>query len=73
MPSSSPPASVGLPQVQADALRGLERLGIELDAARNDAAAAGARRISTAGCGQRTVVPTNEELAIARDVVDLLD
>ena len=64
----------GSPRVRADALRGLERLGIELDAARNDAAAAGARRISTAGSRTAVlVVPTNEELAIARDVVDLLD
>jgi acetate kinase len=61
------------PRVRADALRGLDRLGIELDDRRNGAADAGAQRVSTAASRTAVlVVPTNEELAIARDVVDLL-
>jgi acetate kinase len=61
------------PRVRADALRGLDRLGIELDDRRNGAADAGAQRVSTAASRTAVlVVPTNEELAVARDVVDLL-
>jgi acetate kinase len=54
--------------VRRDALSGLEGLGIELDEQRNTARAKGARRISTdASPITVLVVPTNEELAIARD------
>lgn len=63
------------PGVRRDALTGLERLGVVLDPGRNEA---------TAGPGEPTVistddspttvlvVPTNEELAIARQVVALV-
>ncbi|BBX47771.1 acetate kinase [Mycobacterium cookii] len=54
--------------VRLDALSGLEGLGIEIDERRNAASGKGARRISTeASAIAVLVVPTNEELAIARD------
>jgi len=54
--------------VRRDALAGLAELGIELDEDRNFGA--GARRISTdASRIAVLVIPTNEELAIARDCV----
>jgi acetate kinase len=54
--------------VRLDALSGLEGLGIEIDEQRNSQPATGARRISTdASPIAVLVVPTNEELAIARD------
>jgi acetate kinase len=54
--------------VRLDALSGLEGLGIEIDEKRNAARANGARRISTDDSPIAVlVVPTNEELAIARD------
>lgn len=60
-------------RMRADALAGLERLGIEVDHARNSDGAAGPRRISTdASRVVVLVVPTDEELEIARQVVDLL-
>lgn len=53
--------------VRHDCLAGLDRLGIEIDGQRNHADARGARVISTAGSATTVlVVPTNEELAIAR-------
>jgi acetate kinase len=53
--------------VRLDALKGLEGLGIEVDEQRNSQPAKGARRISTDGSSITVlVVPTNEELAIAR-------
>jgi acetate kinase len=53
--------------VRLDALKGLEGLGIEVDEQRNSQPAKGARRISTDGSPITVlVVPTNEELAIAR-------
>jgi acetate kinase len=61
------------PSVRAAALAGLEALGIEVDATRNDARSGDARLISTDS--SRTcvlVVPTNEELAIARQALDLV-
>ena len=55
-------------EVRLDALNGLEGLGIEIDEQRNTQPAKGARRISTdASAIAVLVVPTNEELAIARD------
>jgi acetate kinase len=55
-------------EVRLDALNGLEGLGIEIDEQRNTQPARGARRISTdASAIAVLVVPTNEELAIARD------
>jgi acetate kinase len=54
--------------VRLDALNGLQRLGIDIDEQRNSQPAKGARRISTdASAIAVLVVPTNEELAIARD------
>jgi acetate kinase len=60
--------------VRRDALSGLAALGIELDEHRNTSPARGARRIS-ADSSRTTVlvVPTNEELAIARACVGVLD
>jgi acetate kinase len=54
--------------VRLDSLNGLQRLGIDIDEQRNSQPAKGARRISTdASAIAVLVVPTNEELAIARD------
>jgi acetate kinase len=54
--------------VRQDALSGLAGLGIEIDEERNTQPAKGARRISTDTSPITVlVVPTNEELAIARD------
>lgn len=55
------------PAVRADALAGLQNLGIEIDPARNEARSPGIRRISPDFSPVTVlVVPTNEELAIAR-------
>jgi len=60
-------------RVRADSLRDLDRLGIEIDPERNDQDTDGPRRISTDTSRVSVlVVPTNEELAIARDVAALL-
>jgi acetate kinase len=60
--------------VRRDATAGLEQLGISLDDSRNLSAAEGARRISTDDSAIAVlVIPTDEELAIARDCADLLD
>ncbi len=60
--------------VRRDAVAGMEELGIVLDERRNLSADNGARRISTDDSPIAVlVVPTNEELAIARDCVSLLD
>jgi acetate kinase len=59
--------------VRRDAVAGMEELGIVLDGDRNLGAANGARRISADDSPVAVlVVPTNEELAIARDCVNLL-
>ena len=53
--------------VRRDALSGLERLGIELDAGLNESPSREPRRISAEGSATTVlVIPTNEELAIAR-------
>ncbi|MEU8900710.1 acetate kinase [Nocardia sp. NPDC048505] len=55
------------PQVRADALAGLAGFGIHVDPARNSAKDRAARRISPDDAPVAVlVVPTNEELAIAR-------
>ncbi len=60
-------------RLRADALAGLEPLGIEVDPARNDAEATGPRRISSDSSAVTVlVVPTDEELAIAGKVAALL-
>jgi acetate kinase len=54
--------------VRRDALGGLAALGIEIDEQRNSQSANGARQISTDSSAVTVlVIPTNEELAIARD------
>jgi acetate kinase len=60
-------------RVRADTMAGLDRLGIEIDPDRNDAPLDGTRRIS-ADASRVTVlvVPTNEELQIAREALPLL-
>lgn len=61
------------PAVRRDAMAGLQQLGIMLDESRNVDTARGARRISADDSPIAVlVVPTNEELAIARDCADLL-
>ena len=58
--------------VRRDALAGLLALGIELDEERNLSQNRGPRRISTDTSPVSVlVIPTNEELAIARACVDL--
>jgi acetate kinase len=59
--------------VRRDAMAGLAELGIVVDEDRNTAPDKGARRISADGSPITVlVVPTNEELAIARDCVAAL-
>jgi acetate kinase len=56
------------PAVRARTLQGLEALGLEVDAERNEAARGAEAEISPEGARSRIfVVPTNEELLIARD------
>ncbi|MEU1958869.1 acetate kinase [Nocardia sp. NPDC019255] len=62
------------PQVRADALAGLGGFGIEVDPAANTAEDRAARRISPPGAQVAVlVVPTNEELAIARAARQVVD
>ena len=62
-----------VPAVRRDAVAGLEELGIVLDEHRNLSGGKGARQISSDDSPiALLVVPTNEELAIARDCVSLL-
>ena len=68
-------AGVGenMPQVRELALSGLEGLGIVLDAGRNFSSSESSRLISTDESRVKVlVVPTDEELAIARQVADVL-
>ncbi|BBZ46097.1 acetate kinase [Mycobacterium parmense] len=59
--------------VRRDALAGMGELGIVVDERRNAAAGGGARRISADDSPITVlVIPTNEELAIARDCAGLL-
>lgn len=61
------------PAVRRDAIAGMEELGIVLDERRNLADGKGARQISADDSPVAVlVVPTNEELAIARDCVNVL-
>jgi acetate kinase len=60
--------------VRRDAVAGLEQLGIVLDEGRNISGGKGAQRISADDSPITVlVVPTNEELAIARDCASLLE
>lgn len=59
--------------VRAAATSGLDRLGVELDAARNEADGSGIRVISTDSSPVTVlVVPTNEELEIARQTLGVI-
>ena len=59
--------------VREMACQGLERLGIVIDRHKNEAAAAGVRAIGTDGASVAVlVVPTDEELEIARQTVKVL-
>jgi acetate kinase len=59
--------------VRSRILRGLEHLGLTLDAERNESAELGIRVISKTGAAvQVLVVPTNEELEIAQQTAKLL-
>lgn len=61
------------PAVRRDAVAGMEELGIVLDQRRNLGGGKGARQISADDSPIAVlVVPTNEELAIARDCVNVL-
>jgi acetate kinase len=61
------------PTTRAAVLAGLGELGIALDAAANEAPASGERSIGgTAGRVAVWVIPTNEELVVARQTRDLL-
>jgi len=60
--------------VRRDALSGMSALGIELDEHLNASPAKAARRISADNSPTTVlVIPTNEELAIARACVDVID
>lgn len=61
------------PVVRRRTLSGLEGLGIEVDAAANDAARGQEAEVSKKGARVRTfVVPTNEEILIARDTLQIV-
>jgi acetate kinase len=61
------------PAVRWDALAGMAGLGIDVDRHRNTSQSTSARRISTDDSTVTVlVIPTNEELAIARDCVRLI-
>jgi acetate kinase len=61
------------PRLRADCLAGLGRLGIEVNPSLNTTDADGPRLISAHGSVVTVlVVPTNEELAIARQVAALV-
>lgn len=60
--------------VRRDALAGLSGLGIEVDEGRNKSSDSSARRISADGSPTVVlVVPTDEELAIARACMDVIE
>ena len=60
--------------VRRDALTGLTAFGIELDEHLNDSPSRAARRISPDGAPTTVlVIPTNEELAIARACAQVMD
>jgi acetate kinase len=61
------------PALRAAVVDGLDRLGLSVDPARNESASRQARAISPDGAAVTVaVVPTNEELAIAREAASLL-
>lgn len=69
-------AGVGenVPQVRARTLANMEQMGIKLDADRNQSDERGARRISTDDSSVAVlVIPTNEEVEIARQTLQAID
>ncbi len=59
--------------VRAESLKGLEFLGVRLDAEKNRQRSRGARCVSTDDSAVRVfIIPTNEELAIAREVANVV-
>lgn len=61
------------PELRAAALGGLSRLGIELDASRNEARSSSARFVSADGSPVAVlVVPTDEEWEIARQALEVV-
>lgn len=61
------------PEVRADSMTGLDLLGIDLDPGRNAAETTGSRLVSTDSSAVSVlVVPTDEELSIARQVAALV-
>ena len=61
------------PALRAAVVEGLDGLGMSVDPARNEASSRNARVISPDGSPITiAVVPTNEELAIAREAAELL-
>jgi acetate kinase len=61
------------PYIREKSCAGLEKLGIEIDASANNSPANEARAISSAASAVKVlVVPTNEELKIARETVGVL-
>ncbi len=62
------------PMVRANATKGLEFMGIKLDTARNEERSGDERLISANGSAAKVyVIPTNEELVIARDTKRIVD
>lgn len=60
------------PETRESILKGLEFLGVEVDTERNNVRGK-VREISKDGCKVKAfVIPTNEELVIARDTVELI-
>ncbi len=61
------------PAVRERTMRGLAGLGFAIDPQRNSQTQGKEREISPAGAGVKVwVVPTNEELMIARDAVEIV-
>jgi acetate kinase len=60
------------PGIRERSMAGLAAMGLELDPARNAAARGQDAEIGTAGGGRVFVVPTNEELLIARDTFEIV-
>ena len=60
--------------VRSRVIAPLGHLGLSLDDSRNDASGSGARRISVDGAPVSVlVIPTNEELEIARQALTMLE
>ncbi len=60
------------PVIRRKALSGLEFLGVEVDEALNAPRSSAERFIDRGGRARVMVIPTNEELVIARDTLELV-